>query len=64
MLNIQLVVSNTAKSSQGDAPDCNADPLCDGVSNEVNAEHMACGKYSNTDYTLCDAMSESGGIFH
>ena len=32
------------KSSQGDAPDCSADPPCDGVSNDPNAEHTACGK--------------------
>ena len=35
---------NEIKSSQGDARDCSADPPCDGVSSEVNAEHTACGK--------------------
>ena len=36
-----LCPDNTIKSTRGDAPDCNA---CDGVSNEANTEHTACGK--------------------
>ena len=39
-----LCPGNEIKPSQGDAPDCSADQLCDGVSSEANAEHTACGK--------------------
>ena len=42
--NCTLCPGNTIKSSQGDAADCNAETPCDGVSNEVNAEHTACGR--------------------
>ena len=38
---------NEIKPSQGDAPDCNADPPCDGVSNDPNAEHTACGRFQD-----------------
>ena len=39
-----LCPGNTIKSVQGDASDCNAETPCDGVSNEPNAGHTACGK--------------------
>ena len=40
-----LCPGNTIKSVQGDASGCNAETPCDCVSNEVNAEHTACGEY-------------------
>ena len=39
-----LCPGNTIKSVQGNASDCNGETPCDGVSNEANAEHTACGK--------------------
>ena len=39
-----LCPGNPIKSRRGDAPDCNAETPCDGVSTESNAEHTACGK--------------------
>ena len=44
LLTVYCVPGNTIKSVQGDASDCNAETPCDGVSNEGNAEHTACGK--------------------
>ena len=34
---------NTIRPIRSDAPDCNAETPCDGISSEVNAEHT-CGE--------------------
>ena len=36
---------NEIKTMPGDAPDCSADPPCDGVTQEPNDQHTQCGLY-------------------
>ena len=39
-----MCTGNKIKTSAGDAPDCDANAACDGVSEVPNADHTACGK--------------------
>ena len=58
-----LCPGNTIKSVQGDASGCNAETPCDCVSNEVNAEHTACGEYPIVFFFLTNFTNVSVAVF-